>query len=66
MAYVYLFNPCELSEELVEQLTLLGVNVELEEEHEIYRVLWHCEYEAEKTLKDFGLSDAYFDSWYED
>ena len=66
MAYVYLFEPCELSEELIEQLTQLSINVEHEEEHDIYRVLFHCEYEAEKSLKDFGLSDTYFDSWYEE
>ena len=72
MAYVYLFEPCELGEpqgedrlysEVIEQLTELNINVEHEEEHDIYRVLFHCEYEAEKTLKEFGLSDSYFDSW---
>lgn len=75
MAYVYLYEPCELGEpqdefqlcnEVIEQLTQLNIVVEHDEDHDIYRVLFHCEYEAEKTLKDLGLSDTYFDSWYEE
>jgi len=66
MAYVYMFNPCDLSEEHIEQLTQEGVNVEHWEEHDLYQVYFHCDILAEQTLKSYGLSEAYFDSWYED
>lgn len=64
--YVYLFRQDDVTEEQVEALTKLDVKVELDEEHDLYRLLFVDTYQAEETLLKLNLLGSAFDSWYED
>ena len=64
--YVYLFTKDDVTEEQVEALTNLDAKVELDEEHDLYRVLFVDTYKAEETLLRLNLVDSAFDSWCED